>query len=103
LFSDGTILIVAAIVIAGWYLAAFLVARLFFGHSRQEAGIARLSAGVSAVGFLRIVVLGSLFGAEAALTVAVAALVVNLALVPVAVTLVAPAGTKAIGHADAGD
>jgi malonate transporter and related proteins len=94
LFSDSTMLIVAAIVLVGWYLAAFLVAKLFFGHTRQEAGIAGLSAGVPTVGFLGIAVLAPLFGAEAALTVAVAALVVNLALVPLGVTLVAPAGTK---------
>jgi predicted permease len=46
------------------------------------------------LGFLGIAVLAPLFGAGAALTVAVASLVVNLALVPLAVTLVAPAGTK---------
>jgi malonate transporter and related proteins len=94
LFSDSTMLIVTAIVLIGWYLAAFLVAKLIFGHTRQEAGIAGLSAGVPTVGFLGIAVLAPLFGAEAALTVAVAALVVNLALVPLGVTLVAPAGTK---------
>jgi len=94
LFSDSTMLIVTAIVLVGWYLAAFLAAKLFFGHTRQEAGIAGLSAGVPTVGFLGIAVLAPLFGAEAALTVAVAALVVNLALVPLGVALVAPADTK---------
>jgi malonate transporter and related proteins len=57
LFSDSTMLIVAAIVLVGWYLATFLVAKLFFGHTRQEAGIAGLSAGTPTVGFLGIAVL----------------------------------------------
>jgi predicted permease len=94
LFSDSTMLMAAAIVFVGWYLATFLVAKLFFGHARQEAGIAGLSAGAPTVGFLGIAVLAPLFGAEAAMTVAVAALVVNLALVPLGVALVAPVGAR---------
>jgi malonate transporter and related proteins len=96
LFSDSTMLIVTAIVLVGWYLATFLVAKLFFGHTRQEAGIAGLSAGTPTVGFLGIAVLAPLFGAEAALTVAVAALVVSLAEVPLGVTFAAPAGTSSL-------
>jgi malonate transporter len=86
LFSDSTMLIVAAIVLIGWYLATFLI--------RQEAGIAGLSASAPTVGFLGIAVLSPLFGASAALTVAVAALVVNLAQMPLGVTLVAAAGNR---------
>jgi predicted permease len=94
LFSDSTMLMAAAIVLGGWYLATFLAAKFFFGHTRQEAGIAGLSAGTPTVGFLGIAVLAPLFGADAALTVAVAALVVNLALVPLGITLVAPAARR---------
>ncbi len=92
LFSDSTMLTATAIVYVGWYLAAFLVAKLFFGHTRQEASLAGLGAGAPTVGFLGIAVLMPLFGAVAALTVAVAALVVNLLQVPLGVTLAAPAG-----------
>jgi malonate transporter and related proteins len=94
LFSDSTMLVVAAIVLVGWYLVSFLIAKLFFGHTRQEASIAGLSATAPTVGFLGIAVLSPLFGSHAALTVAVAALVVNLAVMPLGVTLVAPAGNR---------
>lgn len=94
LFSDSSMLIVSIIVLVGWYLAAFLVAKFFFRHTRQEAGIAGLSAGSPTVGFLGIAVLAPLFGAEAALSVAVVALVVNVLQVPLGVFFVAPAGTK---------
>lgn len=87
------------IVLVGWYLATFVVAKLFFGHTRQEAGIAGLGAGAPTVGFLGIAVLGPLFGQEAALTVAVAALVVSLAEVPLGVTFAAPAGTSLLSEA----
>lgn len=102
LFSDSTMLIAALVVLLGWYLVAFLVAKLVFRHSRQEAGIAGLSAGAPTVGFLGIAVLSPLFGAEAALSVAMVALVVNVLQVPLGVFFVAPAGTKptaALAHA----
>jgi malonate transporter and related proteins len=94
LFSDSTMLSATAIVFIGWYLTTFLVAKFFFGRSRQEAGIAGLSAAAPTVGFLGIAVLAPLFGAQAALSVAVAALVLNLAVVPLGTILVAPAGKK---------
>jgi malonate transporter len=94
LFSDSTMLVVAAIVLIGWYLATVLIAKLFFRHTRQEASIAGLSASAPTVGFLGIAVLSPLFGGDAALTVAVAALVVNLAVMPLGVTLVAPASKR---------
>jgi malonate transporter len=94
LFSNSTMLIVATIVFVGWYLATFLIAKLFFGHTRQEAGIAGLSAAAPTVAFLGIAVLSPLFGSPAALTVAVAALVVNLAQMPLGVALVTPAGNR---------
>lgn len=94
LFSDSSMLIVSIIVLVGWYLAAFVVAKRLFHHTTQEAGIAGLSAGAPTVGFLGIAVLSPLFGAEAALSVAVVALVVNVIQVPLGVFFVAPAGTK---------
>ncbi|AUC99127.1 hypothetical protein CWS35_36445 [Bradyrhizobium sp. SK17] len=94
LWSDRTTLVAAAIVLMGWYLASLAVAKFFFGHSREEAVIAGLSASTPTVGFLGIAVLAPLFGAGAALTVATVALVVNLVLVPLGVILAAPASTK---------
>ncbi len=73
---------------------AFLVAMFVFRHDRREAGIAGLSAGAPIVGFLGIAVLSPLFGAQAALSVAIVALVVNVLQVPLGVFFVAPAGTK---------
>ncbi len=87
-------LLASVIVLVGWYLIAFVIAMFVFRHNRREAGIAGLSAGAPTVGFLGIAVLSPLFGAQAALSVAVVALVVNVLQVPLGVFFVAPTGTK---------
>ncbi|MBB3773143.1 putative permease [Angulomicrobium tetraedrale] len=102
LFSDTRTLTAAVCVLLGWYILAFVVAKVVFGHDRREAGIAGLSAGAPTVGFLGMAVLMPLFGGTAALSVAIMALVVNVVLVPLGMFFVAPAGTRpaaAILHA----
>jgi malonate transporter and related proteins len=58
-------LIVATIVLVSWCLAVSLLAKLFFGHTRQEAGIADLNGRAPTVGFLGTAVLAPLFGVGA--------------------------------------
>lgn len=94
LFSDSRIFLISVAVLIGWYVVAFLGAKLVFKHDKQEAGIAGLSAAAPTVGFLGIAVLAPLFGGAAALSVAVLALIVNVLQVPLGMFFVAPAGTK---------
>lgn len=94
LFADGPMLASTLAVLVAWYALAFLVARLAFRHTREEAGIASLSATAPTVGFLGLAILSPLYGSDATQAVAVVALGVNVVLIPVAVFLVEPAGTK---------
>lgn len=94
LFSDTRTLLVSTVVLVGWYLVALLAAMYVFKHNKREAGIAGLSAAAPTVGFLGMAVLSPLFGGQAALAVAIVALVVNVLQVPLGVFFVAPEGTK---------
>ncbi|MBI1648934.1 AEC family transporter [Hyphomicrobium sulfonivorans] len=96
LFSDTRSLLVSTVVLVGWYVISFLVAMFGFRHNKQESGIAGLSAAAPTVGFLGMAVLSPLFGGQAALSVAIVALVVNVLQVPLAVFFVAPGGTNPV-------
>lgn len=102
LLSDVPLLVASVVIFVGWYLLAFLIAVFAFGHTRNEAGIAGLAVGAPTVGFLGMAVLNSIFGGPAALSVAIASIVVNVLQIPIAVFFVAPPGsspTAALTHA----
>jgi len=97
LLSDVPMLAASVIVFIGWYFFAFLTALFVFRRSRNEAGIAGLSVGAPTVGFLGMAVLNSIFGGPAALSVAIASIVVNVLQIPLGGFFIAPPGSSPAG------
>jgi len=94
LFSDVRTLLLSVVVLIGWYFIALVIAMKFFKHDKREAGLAALSASSPTAGFLGYAVLSPLFHGQAALPIAIVALVVNAMQVPLAIFFIAPEGTK---------
>lgn len=94
LFAEWNMLLTTFIVLIVSQIVVFTVAKFIFKHSHRESGIASLVAGAPTVGFLGIAVLAPMYGAEAGLTVAIVALIVNVIMVPIAIFLIAPDGSK---------
>jgi malonate transporter len=94
LFAEWNMLLSTFIVLIVSQLVVFLAAMYVFKHNHRESGIASLVAGAPTVGFLGIAVLSPIYGAEAGLTVAIVALIVNVIMVPIAIFLIAPEGQK---------
>lgn len=94
LFAEWNMLLSTFIVLIVSQLVVFAGAKYVFKHDRRESGIASLVAGAPTVGFLGIAVLSPMYGAEAGLTVAIVALIVNVVMVPIGIFLIAPQGQK---------
>jgi len=94
LFAEWNMVLSTFIVLLVSQFVVFAAAIYVFKHNRREGGIASLVAGAPTVGFLGIAVLSPMYGAEAGLTVAIVALIVNVIMVPIAIFLIAPQGEK---------
>src|ERR1700691_547942 len=97
---QGITLVVALFAaIVGLYALVFLLFRLVFRFSLSESVLAALTASAPAVPFMGPAILGDLFGKASAVTIAIAALIINLIVVPITILGLAlgrtPTGTTA--------
>ena len=71
--------------IVGMYTIVFLLFRFMFRFPLSESVLAALTASAPAAPFMGPAVLGDLFGKSSAVSIAIAALVINLVVVPVTI------------------
>ena len=71
--------------IVGLYALVFLLFRFGFRFSLSESVLAALTASAPAVPFMGPAILGDLFGKASAVTIAIAALIINLIVVPITI------------------
>jgi malonate transporter len=99
LVQDIALVVAIFAAIVGLYALVFLLFRLVFHFSLSESVLAALTASAPAVPFMGPAVLGDLFGKASAVTIAIAALIINLIVVPITILGLAlgrsPIGTTA--------
>jgi hypothetical protein len=85
LVKDITFAVAIFVAIVGMYALAFLLFRLIFRFSPSESVLAALAASAPAAPFMGPTILGDLFGKASAVSIAIAALVINLVVVPLTI------------------
>ena len=85
LIQDAAFAIAICVAIVGTYALVFLLFRFMFRFPLCESVLAALAASAPAAPFMGPAVLGDLFGKASAVSIAIAALVINLVVVPVTV------------------
>jgi len=85
LVQDVPFAITVGVAIVGVYALAFLLFRFLFRFSQSECVLAALAASAPAAPFMGTAILGDLFGKASAVSIAIAALVINLLVVPVTI------------------
>ena len=99
LVQDIALVVAIFTAIVGLYALVFLLFRLVFRFSLSESVLAALTASAPAVPFMGPAILGDLFGKASAVTIAIAALIINLIVVPITILGLAlgrtPIGTTA--------
>jgi len=85
LVQDIAFVVAIFVAIVGLYALVFLLFRLVFRFSLSESVLAALIASAPAVPFMGPAIPGDLFGKASAVTVAIAALIINLIVVPITV------------------
>jgi malonate transporter and related proteins len=83
LVQDVAFAIAMFVAIVGMYALVFLFFRLALRFSLAESVLAALAASAPAAPFMGPAVLGDLFGKASAVSIAIAALVINLVVVPI--------------------
>src|SRR6202162_51237 len=99
LVQDIAFVVAIFVAMVGLYALVFLLFRFVFRVSLSESVLAALTASAPAVPFMGPAILGDLFGKASAVTIAIAALIINLIVVPITILGLAlgttPIGTKA--------
>ena len=99
LVQDIALVVAIFTAIVGLYALVFLLFRFGFRSSLSESVLAALTASAPAVPFMGPAILGDLFGKASAVTIAIAALIINLIVVPITILGLAlgrtPIGTTA--------
>jgi malonate transporter and related proteins len=85
LVQDITLVFALFATIVGLYALVFLLFRLVFRFSLSESVLAALTASAPAVPFMGPAILSDLFGEASSVTVAIAALIINLIVVPITI------------------
>jgi predicted permease len=85
LVKDITFAVAIFVAIVGMYALAFLLFRFMFRFSLSESVLASLAASAPAAPFMGPTILGDLFGKASAVSIAIAALVINLVVVPLTI------------------
>ena len=85
LVQDVALVVAIFTAIVGLYALVFLLLRLVFRFSLSESVLAALTASAPAVPFMGPAILGDLFGKASAVTIAIAALIINLIVVPITI------------------
>src|SRR5271170_6357349 len=99
LVQDVALVVTIFMAIIGLYALVFVLFRFVFRVSLSESVLAALIASSPAVPFMGPAILGDLFGKASAVTISIAALVINLIVVPITILGLAlgrtPIGTTA--------
>jgi malonate transporter and related proteins len=82
LVNDIALVVAIFVTIVGFYALAFLLFRFVCSFSSSESVLAALAASAPAVPFMGPAILGDLFGKASTVTIAIAALIINLIVVP---------------------
>src|SRR5277367_6052166 len=85
LARDIALVVAIFAAIVGLYALVFLLFRFVFRFSLSESVLAALTASAPAVPFMGPAILGDLFGKASAVPIAIAALVINLIVVPITI------------------
>jgi malonate transporter and related proteins len=85
LVQDIVLVVAIFAAIVGLYALVFLLFRFAFRFSLSESVLAALTASAPAVPFMGPAILGELFGKASAVPIAIAALVINLIVVPITI------------------
>jgi malonate transporter and related proteins len=85
LIQDIALVVAIFAAIVGLYALVFLLFRFVFRFSLSESVLAALTASAPAVPFMGPVILGDLFGEASAVTIAIAAMIINLIVVPITI------------------
>src|SRR5580700_6878729 len=85
LVRDVALVVTIFTAIIGLYALVFVLFRFIFRVSLSESVLAALIASSPAVPFMGPAILGDLFGKASAVTIAIAALVINLIVVPITI------------------
>ncbi len=85
LVQDIAFVVAIFVAIVGFYVLVFVLFNFVFRFSLSESVLAALAASSPAVPFMGPAILGDLFGKTSAVTIAIAALVINLIVVPVTI------------------
>src|SRR5580658_9763978 len=85
LVQDVALVVALLVAIVGLYALVFLLFRFVFRFSLSESVLAALTASAPAVPFMGPAILGDLFGKTSAVTIAIAALIINLIVVPITI------------------
>jgi malonate transporter len=93
LVRDVALVVTIFTAIIGLYALVFVLFRFIFRVSLSESVLAALIASSPAVPFMGPAILGDLFGKASAVTIAIAALVINLIVVPITILGLALGGT----------
>src|ERR1700692_3466357 len=83
LVQDIALVVAIFTAIVGLYALVFLLFRLVFRFTLSESVLAALRGSAPAVPFMGPAILGDLFGKASAVTIAIAALIINLIVVPI--------------------
>jgi len=85
LVQDIAFVVAIFVAIVGLYALVFLLFHFVFRFSLSESVLAALTASAPAVPFMGPAILGDLFGKASAVTIAIAALIINLIIVPITI------------------
>ena len=85
LIQDGAFAVAMCAAIVGMYTSAFLFFRFALRFSMSESVLAALAASSPAAPFMGPAILGDLFGKASSISIAIAALVINLVVVPITI------------------
>jgi malonate transporter and related proteins len=85
LVQDVAFTVTMCVAIVGTYTLVFLLFRFMLRFSVSESVLAALAASAPAAPFMGPAILGGLFGKASAVSIAIAALVINLVVVPITI------------------
>lgn len=97
LVADITLTIISVVGIVGMFLLAFVLCRVMFHHTIQEAAVCALIAGSPTIGFLGFAVLDPIYGnsVDTNLVIAIVSIVVNAITIPIGFYLINMGQAKA--------
>lgn len=90
LVSDLTLTILSVVGVVGMFMLSFVLCKVMFHHTTQEAAVCALIAGSPTIGFLGFAVLDPIYGnnVDTNLVIAIVAIVVNAITIPIGFYLI---------------